>query len=144
MTRVLALDYGEKRIGASVSDPLGHIAFGAGVIENKGLEFVSGRIKEILDKYGDVGEILVGMPLRLKGGKGVQAEKVEVFISSLKESMSIPVIAFDERLTTVEAARRLREAGICGKKAKGLIDETSAMSILQGYLDSKNDQKKIR
>ncbi|MFC1767815.1 Holliday junction resolvase RuvX [Candidatus Margulisiibacteriota bacterium] len=137
MTRVIGLDYGEKRIGVSVSDPLRQIAFGAGVIENKGYDFIAESLKSLLAKYEDVEEVIVGMPLSMRGQKGVQAEKVEKFIDSLKDRVNIPVKTFDERLTTAESTKMLRVTGVKARKMRNIIDEASAMNILQRYLEMK-------
>ena len=137
MTRTIGLDFGEKRIGVSVSDPLGLMAFGGGVIENKGDDSIVSQLKVLFEKYGDVGELVVGLPLNLKGEKGIQAQKVQKFIDLLRDNFDVPINTFDERMTTAGSTRKLLEAGLNTKNIRSVIDEASAMSILQDYLDTK-------
>ncbi|MCX5725932.1 MAG: Holliday junction resolvase RuvX [Candidatus Saganbacteria bacterium] len=135
--RILGIDLGEKRIGVAVSDPMGIIAQGVTVIKSAGaLENIE-KIKEIADKYGDVSEIIIGLPKTLKGEIGIEAEKALKFKELLEEKTSIPVKTWDERFTTKEAERTLIEAGVKRKKRKDIVDKTAATYLLQGYLDSK-------
>jgi putative Holliday junction resolvase len=93
------------------------------------------KIKEVIDKYGDISDIVIGLPISLSGKKGIQAEKVEKFAGTLEASFTMPVRMIDERLSTAESTKKMREAGLDSRKIRGIIDETSAMAILQNYLE---------
>jgi putative Holliday junction resolvase len=136
--RVLGIDYGDKRIGISISDPLGFTAQGVAVI-GKGETFDHDirEIKRIIKKYDGVDEIIVGLPKTMAGGIGIQAEKVLDFVGALKKEFKINIGTWDERLTTAEAERFLIEAGLSREKRKKVIDKSAASVILQSYLDSK-------
>lgn len=136
--RILGIDYGEKRIGVAVSDPLGFIAQGVAVI-GKGETFENDirELKKIIKKYPGVDEIVVGLPKTMAGEIGSQAEKVLAFVDALKKEFKLNIITWDERLTTVEAERFLIEAGVSREKRKKVIDKSAAANILQGYLDRK-------
>lgn len=132
MARILALDYGRKRIGIALSDPLGILA--------NPLETYDGRqpLKHIaaVAKEHEVVRLLVGLPLRMNGTKGPQALEVEAFVEQLQAHVDIPIQMVDERLTSVEATRQLHEAGGKVGKDKGAVDRRAAAIILQHYLDS--------
>lgn len=133
--RILCLDYGEKRIGTAVSDPLGISAQGLGFIEavpeSKALE----KIKKIADEVKSE-KIVVGLPLNMNGSLGPRAMRVLEFVESLKEIFP-EVETFDERLTTRQAESAMLEADLSRRKRKKIIDKISAVLILQGYLDSR-------
>ena len=136
--RILGLDYGEKRIGVAVSDPLEMIAQGVAVL-GKGETFADDlrELKRIIKKYDGVDEIVVGLPKRMSGEIGIAAEKVLAFVAELKKEFKLNIVTWDERLTTVMAERSLIEAGLSREKRKKVIDQSAAANILQGYLDSK-------
>ncbi|MFA4844786.1 MAG: Holliday junction resolvase RuvX [Candidatus Margulisiibacteriota bacterium] len=136
--RILGLDYGEKRIGVAVSDPLAIIAQGVAVL-GKGETFADDlrELKRIIKKYDGVDEIVVGLPKRMSGEIGIAAEKVLAFVAELKKEFKLNIVTWDERLTTVMAERSLIEAGLSREKRKKVIDQSAAANILQGYLDSK-------
>lgn len=131
--RILALDYGEKRIGAAISDRLCITAQGLPNIQNEPSAFL--KIKEIVEREG-ITEIIVGLPRNLNGTIGESAKKVESFAEELKKHISIPVKFWEEWLSTKEAERHLIFADKSRKKRKDLIDRVAAQLILQGYLDS--------
>lgn len=139
--RILCLDYGEKRIGSAVSDPLGISAQGLGFIEavpeSKALE----KIKEIADEV-KAEKIVVGLPLNMNGSTGPRARQVLEFVESLKEIFP-EVETFDERLTTRQAESAMLEADLSRRKRKKIIDKLSAVLILQGYLDSRRMRKNV-
>ena len=135
--RILGIDLGEKRIGVAVSDPMGMTAQGVAVIKSTGASEDIEKIKEIADKYGEVSEIIIGLPKTLKGKIGIEAEKALKFKVLLEEKTSIPVKTWDERFTTKEAERTLILAGLRREKRKAVVDRTAAAYLLQGYLDSK-------
>jgi len=136
--RKLGIDYGEKRIGIAVSDPLGITAQPVAVV--KDIEGIL-RIMGDYDSLGSardkgIDEIVVGLPKTLKGEVGIQAQKVLDFVEALKQKVSIPVITWDERLSSAGVERTLIEAGLSRQKRKKVIDKSAAAFILQGYLDS--------
>ncbi|MCU0553660.1 MAG: Holliday junction resolvase RuvX [Syntrophales bacterium] len=135
--RILGIDYGEKRIGLALSDELEMTARGLSVIERrskgKDLEAIAASVSE----HG-VGAIVVGYPLRLDGTAGIQCEKVDRFIAGLRDVVSVPVIAWDETLSTKEAEGLMREAGVKRKKKRGMVDRIAAAVILQDYLNRKS------
>ncbi len=135
--RILAIDYGEKRIGLAVSDELEITARGIAVVERKSKKADLEAIGAIVTECG-VGAIVVGYPLRLDGSEGIQCEKVDRFISALKEVLDLPVIAWDETLSTKEAEGLMREAGVKRKNKRGLVDRIAAAFILQDYLNKKH------
>lgn len=133
--RILGLDYGEKRIGVAVCDELGMTAQGLAVIERKDKKRVLSAIAHYVQTY-DVEKIVIGYPLRLDGTAGIQCEKVDRFILSLESAFSIPIIRWDETLTTKDAEEILRTAHVRAEKRKAVVDKIAAGMILQGYLDS--------
>ena len=136
--RIIGIDYGDKRIGIAISDPLGFTAQGVAVV-GKGVTFDEDikELKKIIKKYEGVDEILIGLPKTMAGQIGIQAEKVLKFQEALKSAFKIPINTWDERLTTVQAERTLMEAGLSGKKRRKIVDKSAAAYILQSYLDSK-------
>lgn len=135
LKRILAIDYGSKRIGIAISDPLKIIANGLEVLQNSPQALL--KIKNIIDKY-ELEAIIVGYPLNLKGKIGYAAKSVEDFIHSLKSYVNIPVIMWDERFSSVRAHQTLREMNVKRKirQKKSTIDKMAAAFILQNYLDS--------
>lgn len=136
--RVLGIDYGDKRIGIAISDPLGLTAQGVTVMEkrksfNEDIE----ELNNIIEKYGGVDEIVVGLPKTLMGKIGKQAEKVLEFVEALKKNMECEITTWDERFTSIEAEKAMISAGLSREKRKKVIDKSAATYILQSYLDSK-------
>jgi len=134
--RILGLDVGDKTIGVALSDELGWTAQGLEVIRRKKLEHDIGRLSEIITQYG-VEKIVVGLPKNMNGTLGPRAEITQQFADLLKKEFELPIIFWDERLTTVSAEKTLIEADVSRKKRKSVIDKMAAMLILQGYLDMK-------
>ncbi|MFW5999337.1 MAG: Holliday junction resolvase RuvX [Halanaerobiaceae bacterium] len=135
--RILALDYGSKRIGVAVSDALGLTAQGKGVITRKDLREDLKKIEEYIDEY-NVEKIIVGMPRNMDGSYGPRAEKTRQFITFLRRRLTLPVETWDERLSSAEAERVLISGDVSRAKRKKVIDQVAAAIILQGYLDSKD------
>ncbi len=137
--RVLGLDYGSRTVGVAISDPLLVTAQGVEIIrresENK-LRRTYARIEEIIARYGDVDRIVLGYPKNMNNTIGERAEKTEQFKAALERRCALPVILWDERLTTVAADRAMIESGIRREDRGKYVDEIAAMLILQGYLDS--------
>ena len=134
--RILALDGGQKRTGVAVSDPTGLLASPLAAITSKA---ASERVESVLTLSAEqaVGEIVVGMPVSLSGRKGPQAEWVAGFVRELSARSAVPVKTFDERYTSVEAKRLLRQAGVQPSREKARVDSAAAAVLLQAYLDSK-------
>ena len=138
--RVLALDVGSKRIGVAVSDPLGITAQGLETIQrqNKRLDFEA--LASLLSKY-EVREVVVGLPLRLSGAEGTQAEKMRRFADDLQSHFGVTVHLWDERWTSTEANRLLREADLSIEKRGKAVDRMAAVLILQSWLESRSNRK---
>ena len=136
MSRILGIDYGDRRLGLALSDPLGIIAKPYTVIDKKKCSDCFSKIQEIID-VKDVNKIVVGLPLTLKGQYSKQTNIVFEFIDQLKAKINISVISIDERLSSVSAIRSLNEQSVKTGINKEKIDETAAAIILQEFLDSK-------
>lgn len=133
--RVLALDHGTVRIGVAVSDELKMIARPLEFIPAEPFpEFVE-RLKVLIrEQQADL--IVVGMPRNMDGTYGEAANKAREFIAALKDVIVVPIRTWDERLTTVSAAKALRSGGTKAANQRGKIDAAAAAVLLQGYLDS--------
>ncbi len=145
--RILGIDYGSRRIGLAVSDPLGITAQGVQTLFRKNIASDMKEIRDLIDEK-DVVEVVVGLPKNMNNTLGEKAKEVLKFIESLKTHISIPIKMFDERLSTVIGTRALNEANLSGKKRKKKIDMVAAQIILQGYLDmeksiGQNDESSI-
>ena len=132
--RILAIDYGEKRIGIAISDPLGITAQSLPTLANNSLKFE--EIKKLAETKM-VCEIVIGLPRRLNGTIGPAAENVQRFGDELAKHVAIPIVYWDEWFTTSEAEKLLISADKSRQKRKQVIDMVAAQLILQGYLDSK-------
>ena len=136
--RILGLDYGSVTVGVAVCDPLGITAQGLETItrpaENK-LRRTLARIAELADIY-QVEKIVLGFPKNMNNTVGERGEKTLEFQAQLERRTGLPVILWDERLTTMAANRALMEAGVRRENRKEVIDQMAAVLILQGYLDS--------
>ena len=141
--RVMGLDYGSKTIGVAISDPLGLTAQGIEIIrreeENK-LRKSLRRIEELIKEY-QVEEIVLGFPKNMNNTIGERAEKSLQLKETLERRCKLPVIMWDERLTTVEANRTLMESKVRRENRSKYVDMIAAVFILQGYLDSLAFQK---
>jgi len=133
--RILGLDVGTKRIGIAISDELGWTAQGIMTLHRSNGQSDLGEIREIAREYG-VEKIVVGLPRNMNGSLGPQAEMTLGFVQELREILGVPVITWDERLSTVEASKMLIRADLSRKKRKQKVDMTAAILILQSYLDS--------
>ena len=136
--RILGLDYGSKTVGVAVSDPLGLTAQSVETIwrkqENK-LRQTLARIEELAAEY-QAEKIVLGLPKNMNNTIGERAEKTLEFREMLERRTGLPVVIWDERLTTVEAERTLMEASVRRENRKQYLDQLAAVFILQGYLDS--------
>lgn len=136
--RILGLDYGTKTVGVAVSDPLLITAQGVEIIrrdsENK-IRKTYARIEELCRQY-EVEKIVLGNPKNMNGTDGDRVEKTLKFKEDLERRTGLPVIMWDERLTTVTADNIMMESGIRRENRKEYVDEIAAMIILQNYLES--------
>lgn len=136
--RILGLDFGSKTVGVAVSDGLMLTAQGLMIIRrtspNK-LRQTLARIESIVKEY-QVERIVLGYPKNMNNTEGERCEKTKEFKEMLERRTGLPVVLWDERLTTVAADRHMKEAGVRREKRKEYVDEIAAVFILQGYLDS--------
>jgi len=137
--RVLALDVGSRRIGVAVSDPLGITAQGLDTIQRQNKRKDWDALGAVLKKY-DVSEIVVGLPLRLSGAEGTQSGKMRVFADELHAKFGLPVHLWDERWTSTEANRLLRETNLSIEKRGKAVDRMAAMLILQAWLEARSSR----
>ena len=135
--RVLGLDVGSKRIGVAVSDPLSITAQGLETVrrQNKRLDFE--QLEKIIRDY-QVVEIVVGLPLRLSGAEGTQSDKMRQFAEELRRRFQLPVHLWDERLTSAQANRLLRETDMSIRRRGEVVDQMAAVLILQSWLDARS------
>ena len=133
--RILALDLGKKRIGLAISDPLRITAQGLPNLERTNKRTDLAALDAIV-KEREVGLFLMGNPINMRGTEGRQSQWVREFAAALEAHTRVPVKLWDERLTSVEAGRVLRESGIGIEKRAAAVDRLSAVILLQSYLDS--------
>ena len=134
--RSLGLDLGDKRIGVALSDETGTLASGLPVLERVGPRQDVKAVAALVRAH-DAGTVVVGLPRRLDGTVGPQAEKALAFMEDLRGALRVPVLAWDERLTTVAAEEILIERGVSRRDRKGMVDTVAAVIILQDYLDAR-------
>ena len=139
--RVLGLDVGSRRIGMAISDPLGLTAQGLPTLQrqNKRLDFE--HLAKTIAEY-QVSEIVVGYPLRLSGMEGIQSEKMQVFAEELRKKFGLPVHLWDERLTSTQANRLLRETDLSIKKRGQAVDRMAATLILQNWMEARGSSER--
>lgn len=131
--RILALDVGSHTIGMAVTDPLGITAQGLETLRRKNKRTDLAALERVIREYG-VLEIVVGLPLRMSGAEGIQSGKMREFVAVLEKQFRLPVHLVDERLTSVEANRVLRDSEMSIKKRAGAVDRLAAVLILQNFL----------
>lgn len=136
--RIMGLDVGSKTVGVAISDAFGWTAQGIETVKiNEAIEeFGMDRLGELISQY-EVSEIVVGYPKNMNNSIGPRAEASERFAALLKEVYAIPVVLWDERLTTAAAEKMLISADVSRKNRKKVIDKMAAVMILQGYLEFK-------
>jgi putative Holliday junction resolvase len=132
--RILAIDYGTKRVGLALSDETGTIGQPIGFLPGEPASKLFDLLKETIGER-HVEEIVVGIPRNMNGTYGPAAEKAREFAAALQEIVAVPVRNWDERLTTVQANRFLIESGMRREKRKERVDQTAAAILLQSYLD---------
>jgi putative Holliday junction resolvase len=133
--RILGVDLGRKRIGVAVSDELRMVARVLTTLESRGRNADAAALVALVAEQ-QAGRVILGLPLPLSGESGPQAEKVRKFGTYLAAQLAVPVDYWDERYTTVEAARLLRRAGVAPRHQRPQIDATAAAILLQSYLDA--------
>jgi putative Holliday junction resolvase len=132
--RILGIDFGTKRMGLAVSDALGITAQGLPTLERTRLADDLERLRALVDEYS-VERVLVGNPLGHRGGETGMSQRVAEFAEKLRQRLPCPVDLWDERLTSAEANRALRESGISIGKRQRAVDRVAAVLLLQSYLD---------
>ncbi|MCU1272099.1 MAG: Holliday junction resolvase YqgF [Acidobacteriaceae bacterium] len=135
--RVLGLDVGSKTIGMAISDPLGFTAQGLTTVRRKNKRLDFEQLNKIIAEY-QVSEIVVGYPLRLSGIEGIQSGKMQLFAEELRKKFALPVHLWDERLTSSQANRILRESEISIKKRGEAVDRMAAVLILQSWMEARS------
>ncbi len=135
--RILAFDFGDRRIGVALSDPLGITAQPLMTLERTAWKRDLHRIREMVRQHGVTG-IVVGLPLGMDGSRNERVRLTEVFMDRVQRATGLPVAAWDERLTTVQAERTLLEGDVRREKRRSVIDQVAAVILLQAYLDSRH------
>jgi putative Holliday junction resolvase len=134
--RRIAFDYGDVRTGVALCDPDGIIASPLTVLETRSKSFLK-EIASLLEEHQPI-QIFIGKPLNMSGTVGESAAKVDDFVSDIRSISSLPITLIDERLSTVSAQKRLKEAGVSSRDSKALIDAMAAVAILEQGLLSEN------
>lgn len=134
--RILGLDVGSKRIGIAISDPLGITAQGLETLQRRNKRSDLAALQRVILEYA-VREIVVGLPLRMSGDEGTQSEKMQVFAEDLRKRFRLPVHLWDERLSSAEANRLLRETELSIEKRAKAVDRMAAILILQGWMEGR-------
>lgn len=136
-SRILALDPGSKRIGVALSDELGWFAQPLETYERRSLKLDVAHIQDLVERH-EVAEVVMGLPILMDGRPGAQAEAARLFMERLAQDLPVPVVAWDERLTTKAAERLLIEADVSRQKRKGAVDRVAAALLLQSYLENRS------
>jgi putative Holliday junction resolvase len=132
------LDVGSRRIGIAVSDPLGITAQGLDTLQRQNKRQDLAALERVIRDY-EVREIVVGLPLRMSGAEGAQSEKMQGFAEVLRKRFRLPVHMWDERWTSAEANRLLRETELSIEKRAKAVDRMAAVLILQGWMERRRD-----
>ena len=133
--RVLGLDLGDVRIGVAISDPERRLAVPVGTVQ---VGRPPGEMRAIADLVAEHGAVMVvlGEPVSMDGTRGTRASHAASFAGALRAFLDVPVVLHDERLSTVEAERSLRAAGVTGRRRRSVVDAAAAQIILQAWLDA--------
>ena len=135
--RIMGLDFGSKTVGVAISDPFGWTAQALETIKRPNeidVKSTLDRLEQIIKEYS-VSKIVIGFPKNMNNTEGERCEKTDKFIKKLDERFNLPVIKWDDRLSTMFAERTLIEASVRRENRKSVIDKVAAVIILQGYLD---------
>lgn len=133
--RYLGLDIGEARVGVAVSDPTGSVATPVDVLDARRLESDLRAFNRLIEDH-EPDALVVGLPLTMGGDEGPQARVVRVLAERLADASGLPLVFWDERLSSVEARRILSASGVSDKKQRGKVDKLAAALVLQSYLDA--------
>ncbi len=136
--RTCALDLGAVRVGVAIDDELGLYAHARGVLDGRDVKALLAKLAALVKDEG-VDRFLVGLPLDMKGGEGDAARKARALAQRIADATGVEVELLDERLSTVQARRALAASEVHGKKAKARIDEVSAATLLQAWLDARRE-----
>ena len=140
--RILGIDFGARNMGLAVSDELGLTAQGLPTYRRGNKKADYDHLRRTIRQYG-ITEIVMGLPLRMSGAEGVQAEKVHAYAEELRARFKLPVHLFDERLTSVEANRVLRETEMSIRRRSEVVDQVAAVLILQGFMEYRRSQPNL-
>lgn len=138
--RTLALDFGSRNIGLAISDELRVTAQGLPTLRRTNKRNDLDHLRRVIKQHG-VSELVIGLPLRMSGKEGVEVKRVQEFAALLRAKFKLPVHLFDERLTSVEANRVLRESEMGMRRRAEVVDQLAAVLILQSYLEFRSSQK---
>ena len=134
--KIMAVDLGQVRTGLAVSDPTEQLASPVGTITEKNTDKLLEKVAAAAREQG-VQQLVVGHPRNMDGRRGESARRAETFAASLEKAAALPVVLWDERMTTVSAIGYLNQTDTRGKKRKAVVDTVAATIILQDYLDSR-------
>ena len=134
--KIMAVDLGQVRTGLAVSDPTEQLASPVGTITEKNTDKLLEKVAAAAREQG-VQQLVVGHPRNMDGSRGESARRAETFAASLEQAAALPVVLWDERMTTVSAIGYLNQTDTRGKKRKAVVDTVAATIILQDYLDSR-------
>jgi putative holliday junction resolvase len=134
--RVLGLDVGSRRIGIAVSDALGITAQGLETLQRQNKRHDFEHLEDVIRRY-QVKQIVVGLPLRMSGEESTQSEKMRSFAEDLRKNFGLPVHLWDERLSSAEANRLLRQTELSIEKRGKAVDRMAAVLILQSWMESR-------
>jgi putative Holliday junction resolvase len=135
MPRLLGIDPGTKRCGVAITNPAQTMAFPRPAIPRD--DTTLSRIRALVDEE-EIGVIIIGRPIALSGNETASTADADVFFSQVQESVPVPSLQWDERLTTREAQKSLSEAGLTTKESRERVDSAAAVVMLQNYLDGLN------
>jgi putative holliday junction resolvase len=135
--RILGLDVGARRIGLAISDPLGITAQGLETLQRQNKRSDFSRLELVILEY-KVAEMVIGLPLRMTGAEGVQAERMQTFAEEIRRRFRLPVHLWDERLSSAQANRLLRETDMSIKRRGEVVDQMAAVLILQSWMDARS------
>jgi putative Holliday junction resolvase len=138
----MGVDYGEKRVGLALSDPLGITAQPLKCIERENDAQVAGELERLIQTH-DIERVVVGLPVNLSGKDSPQTKRARRFISRLRKNLGVKIEAWDERLSSAEAERALIDMDVRRSRRKERRDIVAAQLILQGYLDTKGPAKSL-
>ena len=132
--RILSVDFGDTRTGLALSDISRYLASGIGYVSPGGIVKTADKVAEVA-KENKASAVIVGLPKNMDGSEGFRADRAKEFAELLRERLELPIVMFDERMTTMAAARFLNETNTRGAKRKSVVDTLSAQIMLQNALD---------